>query len=62
LQIEMTNYYGTKEFATMRSLMAIGYMVPGILGHWLAGLNCARTGSYHLAFLFTLVSPLFPFP
>jgi sugar phosphate permease len=43
------DYFGTKAFATMRGLMAIGYTVPGIIGPWFAGLVADTTGSYHLA-------------
>lgn len=45
------DYFGTKAFATVRGLMAIGYTIPGIIGPWFAGWICDRTGSYHLAFL-----------
>lgn len=45
------DYFGTKAFATVRGLMAIGYTIPGVLGPWFAGWVCDRTGSYHLAFL-----------
>jgi OFA family oxalate/formate antiporter-like MFS transporter len=45
------DYFGTKAFATMRGLMAIGYTIPGIIGPWFAGWIADTTGSYHLAFL-----------
>ncbi len=45
------DYFGTKAFAAVRGLMAIGYTIPGVIGPWFAGWVCDRTGSYHLVFL-----------
>jgi MFS family permease len=51
------DYFGTKAFATVRGLMAIGYTIPGVLGPWFAGWICDRTGSYNLAFvIFSILS------
>ncbi len=51
------DYFGTRTFASVRGLMAIGYVIPGVVGPWFAGWVCDQTGSYHLAFLlFSILS------
>ena len=45
------DYFGTKSFASVRGLMALGYTIPGIIGPWFAGWICDVQGSYTNAFL-----------
>jgi MFS family permease len=45
------DFFGTKAFASVRGMMALGYTIPGIIAPWVAGLICDVTGSYTLAFL-----------
>lgn len=45
------DYFGTKAFASVRGLMALGYTIPGIIAPWFAGWICDIQGSYTLAFL-----------
>lgn len=56
------DYFGTKSFASVRGLMALGYSIPGILGPWIAGLICDMQGSYTLAFVIFSAACLLAIP
>jgi MFS family permease len=56
------DYFGTRAFASVRGLMALGYTIPGIIGPWFAGWICDRQGSYKTAFLIYAAMTLLAIP
>jgi OFA family oxalate/formate antiporter-like MFS transporter len=51
------DYFGTKSFATIRGLSALGYSIPGVLGPWFAGWLFDLNRNYQLPFtIFTFTT------
>jgi len=56
------DYFGTKSFASIQGLFAIGWVIPGIIAPFLAGWIYDVQGSYRLAFIIFAVLCSFAIP
>lgn len=56
------DHFGTRAFASVRGLMALGYTIPGIIGPWFAGWICDMHGNYKTAFLIYAAMTLLAIP
>jgi len=56
------DYFGTKAFASLQGLFALGWMIPGIIAPFLAGWIYDVRGSYYLAFIIFAVLCSFAIP
>ena len=56
------DYFGTKTFASLRGLYALGFTIPGIIAPLFAGWIYDVQGSYHLAFVSFAILCTFAIP
>lgn len=56
------DYFGTKAFASLQGLLALGWMIPGIIAPFLAGWVYDVQGKYYLAFVFFAILCIFAIP
>lgn len=56
------DYFGTKTFASLRGLYALGFTIPGIIAPLFAGWIYDVQGSYHLAFTLFAILCIFAIP
>ncbi len=56
------DHFGTKTFASLRGLYALGFTIPGLIAPFFAGWVYDVQGSYHLAFTIFAILCIFSIP
>jgi MFS family permease len=62
MQAVQADCFGTRDFASLRGLLSLGWTIPGLIAPYLAGWLCDLQGNYRLAFLIYAIISVFAVP